>query len=278
MKYKWLLTAIACTLGATLVWASTQIFRQYVERFQEEAVKTFATYVMQGERYPLQHALYDMRFRVLQEELDISQRRETMECNRRRNFGTEIPAEKQEFCQKYDFIIDLAKEQLATVSVFNLVYSTVEPILLREIETRKARDTFRVWIHQKLNCLEDDYRCANNEREMLRRITKGKQEVLDAYHAALMRLERKLYPDEITTAPVWSYAGQACKTVGVSPHGEERTGMVFVPGGTFKMGSPDGDTSEQPSREVTLTGYWLDRCEVSNADYLNFVMQDPFLR
>ena len=31
-----------------------------------------------------------------------------------------------------------------------------------------------------------------------------KQEVLDAYHAALMRLERKLYPDEITTAPVWS--------------------------------------------------------------------------
>ena len=130
-----------------------------------------------------------MRFRVLQEELDISQRRETMECNRRRNFGTEIPEEKQEFCQKYDFIIDLAKEQLATVSVFNLVYSTVEPILLREIEARKARDTFRVWIHQKLNCLEDDYRCANNEREMLRRITKGKQEVLDAYHAALMRLE-----------------------------------------------------------------------------------------
>jgi len=94
----------------------------------------------------------------------------------------------------------------------------------------------------------------------------------------LMRLERKLYPDEITTAPVWSYAGQACKAAGVSPHGEERTGMVFVPGGTFKMGSPDGDTSEQPTREVTLTGYWLDRCEVSNADYLNFVMQDPFLR
>ena len=55
---------------------------------------------------------------------------------------------------------------------------------------------------------------------MLRRITKGKQEVLDAYHAALMRLERKLYPDEITTAPVWSYAGQARKEV-ASPHGEE---------------------------------------------------------
>ena len=35
---------------------------------------------------------------------------------------------------------------------------------------------------------------------------------------------------------------------------------------------------EQPSREITLTGYWLDRCEVSNADYLKFVMQDPFLR
>ena len=278
MKYKCLLTAFTCTLGATLVWASTQIFRQYVERFQEEAVKTFATYVMQGERYPLQHALYDMRFRVLQEELGIGQRRETMECNRRRNFGTQILAEKQEFCQKYDFIIDLAKDQLAKVNVFNLVYSTVEPILLREIETRKARDTFRVWIHQKLNCLEDDYRCANNEREMLRRITKGKQEVLDAYHTVLMRLERKLYPDEITTAPVWSYAGQACKMVGASPHGEEKSGMAFIPGGTFKMGSQDGDVSEQPEREITLTGYWLDRCEVSNADYLNFVVKYPFLR
>ena len=158
MNYKWLLAAIACAFGGALVWASTQIFRQYVERFQEEAIKTFATYVMKGERYPLQHTLYDMRFRVLQEELDISQRRETMECNRRRNFGTEIPEDKQEFCQTYDFIIDLVKEQLATVSVFNLVYSTVEPILLREIEARKSRDTFRVWIHQKLNCLKDDYR------------------------------------------------------------------------------------------------------------------------
>jgi formylglycine-generating enzyme required for sulfatase activity len=278
MKYKCLLTAFACTLGASLVWASTQIFRQYVERFQEEAVKTFATYVMKDERYPLQHALYDMRFRVFQEELGISQRRETMECNRRRNFGTEITEAKQEFCQTYDFIIDLAKEQLSTVSVFKLVYSTVEPILLREIETRKARDIFRVWIHQKLNCLEDDYRCANNEREMLRRITKGKQAVLNAYHAALVRLEKKLYPDEITTAPVWSYAGQACKIIGSSPHGEERIGMVFIPGGVFRMGSPDGDSSEKPAREIRLTGYWLDRCEVSNADYLNFVMRDPFLR
>ena len=79
---------------------------------------------------------------------------------------------------------------------------------------------------------------------MLRRVTKGKQEVLDAYHAALMRLERKLYPDEITTA-VWSYAGQACKEVGFH-HGEERTGMVFIPGGTFRMGNKDAVLRNSP--------------------------------
>ena len=65
----------------------------------EEAIKTFATYVMKGERYPLQHSLYDMRFRVLQEELDISQRRETMECNRRRNFGTKSLRRSRSFAR-----------------------------------------------------------------------------------------------------------------------------------------------------------------------------------
>ena len=278
MKHRWLLTALACFLGASLIWASTQAFRQYVDQFQVEAVKTFVGYVLKGERYPLQHALYDLRFRVLQEELGITQRRDTLECNRRRNFGTEIPEEKQEFCQKYDSLIDLAKEQVATVSVFNTMYSIVEPDLLREIEARKARDTIRVWIHQKLNCLNDDYRCANNERDLLRRLTQGRQEVIDAYKAALLRLEKKLYPDEIDTAPVWSYAGAACREEGISPHGEKRAGMVYVPPGSFQMGSETGEAEERPVHEVQLSGFWMDRCEVTNADYLNFVLRDPFLR
>lgn len=52
--------------------------------------------------------------------------------------------------------------------------------------------------------------------------------------------------------------------------------MVFVPAGTFLMGSdPDVDDyaqpDEQPQHEVTLTGFWIDRTEVTNAMYENCV-------
>jgi serine/threonine-protein kinase len=43
--------------------------------------------------------------------------------------------------------------------------------------------------------------------------------------------------------------------------------MVYVPGGTFEMGSTEGDEDEQPVHEVTLDGFWLDQTEVTNAQY-----------
>jgi serine/threonine-protein kinase len=43
--------------------------------------------------------------------------------------------------------------------------------------------------------------------------------------------------------------------------------MVYVPGGTFEMGSTEGDDDEQPVHEVTLDGFWLDQTEVTNAQY-----------
>jgi sulfatase modifying factor 1 len=46
-------------------------------------------------------------------------------------------------------------------------------------------------------------------------------------------------------------------------------GMVRVPAGTFRMGSPDseGDADEHPQHEVTLSGYCIDRTEVTVAAY-----------
>ena len=48
--------------------------------------------------------------------------------------------------------------------------------------------------------------------------------------------------------------------------------MVWVPGGTFTMGSPDGvgDPNERPAHQVTLTGYWLYKYEVTVAQYRAF--------
>ncbi len=43
--------------------------------------------------------------------------------------------------------------------------------------------------------------------------------------------------------------------------------MVFIPSGTFFMGSEDGDSDEQPIHEVNLDSFWMDQTEVTNAMY-----------
>jgi len=43
--------------------------------------------------------------------------------------------------------------------------------------------------------------------------------------------------------------------------------MVYVPEGTFTMGSDDGESDEKPVRIVKLDAYWIDKYEVSNAQY-----------
>jgi formylglycine-generating enzyme required for sulfatase activity len=49
----------------------------------------------------------------------------------------------------------------------------------------------------------------------------------------------------------------------------ERDGavMVYVPGGTFEMGSTEGNDNERPVHRVTLDSFWIDQTEVSNAQY-----------
>jgi formylglycine-generating enzyme required for sulfatase activity/predicted Ser/Thr protein kinase len=49
----------------------------------------------------------------------------------------------------------------------------------------------------------------------------------------------------------------------------ERDGavMVYVPGGTFQMGSTEGADDEQPVHSVTLDSFWIDQTEVTNAQY-----------
>ena len=43
--------------------------------------------------------------------------------------------------------------------------------------------------------------------------------------------------------------------------------MVYVLAGAFTMGSNDGDSDEQPMHEVVLDAYWMDKYEVTNAQY-----------
>jgi len=46
--------------------------------------------------------------------------------------------------------------------------------------------------------------------------------------------------------------------------------MVLVPAGCFMMGSDNGAADEQPAHEVCVDAFWLDRTEVTNAQFAAF--------
>jgi formylglycine-generating enzyme required for sulfatase activity len=49
--------------------------------------------------------------------------------------------------------------------------------------------------------------------------------------------------------------------------------MVWVPGGTFLMGSADFYPEERPVHEVTVDGFWMDEHQVTVAEFRRFVKQ-----
>lgn len=69
----------------------------------------------------------------------------------------------------------------------------------------------------------------------------------------------------------------------VSPTSNPRTGdrspanvppfkhMIWIPGGTFSMGSNDFYPEERPVHRVTVDGFWMDEKPVTNAEFRRFV-------
>lgn len=55
------------------------------------------------------------------------------------------------------------------------------------------------------------------------------------------------------------------------PKPDEPAGMVWVPGGTATIGSTEVYAEEGPTKTATVKGFWLDRFEVSNAEFADFV-------
>ncbi|MCA9952647.1 MAG: SUMF1/EgtB/PvdO family nonheme iron enzyme, partial [Anaerolineales bacterium] len=53
--------------------------------------------------------------------------------------------------------------------------------------------------------------------------------------------------------------------------------MVYVPGGTFPMGSENGRDDEQPVHDVTLDGFWIDQTEVTNKQFAAFVADTEYV-
>src|SRR2546430_10688172 len=52
-------------------------------------------------------------------------------------------------------------------------------------------------------------------------------------------------------------------TVPLKANVTETNEMAWIPGGTFWMGSDEGQTDERPAHEVTVNGFWMDKTEVT---------------
>src|SRR3954453_21121577 len=47
--------------------------------------------------------------------------------------------------------------------------------------------------------------------------------------------------------------------------------MIWIPGGTFRMGSDRHYPEEAPAHRVTVDGFWMDRTPVTNRQFRQFV-------
>ena len=276
----WLLhIIIILVICVPFLKAAVHDFQKLAKEFQKSAILDFISFTIKGERYPLMHTISELRFRVFSKKLGINRREETRACSQNRTYEIAVPKDQKEFCKGYDTLVELAKSSLVKTSLFQKVYQNAESSLLYEIERQRARDAVRIWIRQKLNCLNDKFRCGRDERKLIIRITNFDQKILNIYIKILKNLEKKLFPEEQTATFIKKKDIKTlCGFADQSGIKNPKPGMNLIQGGIFKMGSKDGMSSENPVREVYVDEFWIDKCEVTNYEFLHVVAQHPFLR
>jgi len=69
-------------------------------------------------------------------------------------------------------------------------------------------------------------------------------------------------------------------TAGIQPSGDSSTaGMVYIPGGTFEMGGDNDQAAadEYPKHKVTVSPFYMDATEVTNAQFRKFVEATKYI-
>ena len=61
----------------------------------------------------------------------------------------------------------------------------------------------------------------------------------------------------------------------LKPSDIANTEMVLIPAGAFQMGSNDGEDNERPVHTIYLDAFYIDKYEVTNAQYKKFVDANP---
>lgn len=62
-----------------------------------------------------------------------------------------------------------------------------------------------------------------------------------------------------------------------TPIDASRQDMVWIPGGTFLMGSDSHYPEEAPAHKVTVDGFWMDVCTVTNREFARFVGETGYV-
>jgi len=78
-------------------------------------------------------------------------------------------------------------------------------------------------------------------------------------------------PPATPKVPAKTETPTAPQVLSPAPAGAPPEGMVWIPGGTFSMGSDVGRADERPIRKVTVNGFWMDATEVTNEQFAKFV-------
>ncbi len=104
----------------------------------------------------------------------------------------------------------------------------------------------------------------------------------DAYTKALTKLSgNNAFGSNVTAGNktiVWNVLKERTKLKGniqfkitAKLENKNEAEMIFVKGGTFTMGSNNGDSDEQPPHQVTVSDFYIGKYEVTHAEYIKFL-------
>ncbi|MCI0710248.1 MAG: bifunctional serine/threonine-protein kinase/formylglycine-generating enzyme family protein [Chloroflexi bacterium] len=209
----------------------------------------------------------------------------------------EVPFKGESFANILIQHIKDAPPRPTTVS--DMVNPVLEPVILRALAKKPALryDNVEQMIKEMSGTPEDI------SSETLKISTEVLQQVMSPYTeediATLLQIPTGEFQSQViekSVIPRWLIAGviglvlvlavavfMLAQDSGDGDDGETNSvdvvapeGMAFVNEGGFRMGATDGDPDEAPPHEVSLSPFFIDQYEVTNAQYQEFVEQTGY--
>ena len=86
-----------------------------------------------------------------------------------------------------------------------------------------------------------------------------------------------MHKQTLNQKTIRSSAGEADKQIAASPGRPPSKDMVWLPGGTFMMGSDHHYPEEGPAHLVRVNGFWMDRYAITNKQFQRFVKETGYV-